>query len=196
MNSPIATMFVFAGNNGSGKSTIRNLIVDRIGVSINIDADVLARAIDAEQPERHKVSAGKKAIKIARDCIRNKRDFSIETTLAGGNVIRQMREAKEYGFEVVMFYVGLGDYHLNIERVAARVKNGGHHIPSEDIIRRHHTSIENLLAHLDLIDYLVLIDNSESGGKIVLEADQKRVIYRAAELPEWVRKVEKHLDQI
>lgn len=195
MNSPIATMFVFAGNNGSGKSTIRNLIVDRIGVSINIDADALARAIDAKQPERHKVSAGKEAIKIVRDCIRNKRDFSIETTLAGGNVIRQMREAKENSFEVVMFYVGLGDYRLNIERVAARVKNGGHHIPSEDIIRRHHTSIENLLAHLDLIDYLVLIDNSESDGKIVMEADQKRVINRAAELPEWVRKVEKHLDQ-
>lgn len=196
MNSPIATMFVFAGNNGSGKSTIRNLIVDRIGVSINIDADALARAIDAGQPERHKVSAGKEAIKIVRECIRNKREFSIETTLAGGNVIRQMREAKENGFEVVMFYVGLGDYRLNIERVAARVKNGGHHIPSEDIIRRHHTSIENLLAHLDLIDYLVLIDNSESDGKIVLEADLERIIYRASVLPEWARKVEKHLDQI
>ena len=63
MNSPLATMFVFAGNNGSGKSTIRNLIVDRIGVSINIDADALARAIDAEQPERYKVSAGKKQLR-------------------------------------------------------------------------------------------------------------------------------------
>lgn len=65
MNSPpLATMFVFAGNNGSGKSTIRNLIVDRIGVSINIDADALARAIDAEHPERYKVSAGKKQLRL------------------------------------------------------------------------------------------------------------------------------------
>ncbi|XEC96720.1 hypothetical protein AB6A23_09410 [Paenibacillus tarimensis] len=96
---------MFAGNNGSGKSTIRNLIVDRIGVSVNIDADALARGIDADHPERYKVSAGKEAIKIARDCIRTKRDFSIETSLAGGNVIRQMREAKVKGFEIVMFYV-------------------------------------------------------------------------------------------
>nr|WP_281884459.1 hypothetical protein [Paenibacillus sp. YYML68] len=65
--------------------------------------------------------------------------MAIETTLAGGNVIRQMREAKNKGFEIVMFYVGSGDYRLNIERVAARVKNCVHHIPSEDIIRRHHT---------------------------------------------------------
>lgn len=124
MNEPFATMFVFAGNNGSGKSTIRNLIVDRLGVSVNIDPDALARGIDRENPDRHKVSAGKEAIKLARDCIRNKRDFTVETTLAGGNVIRQMRVAKENGFEVIMFYVGLGDYRLNIERVAARVRNG------------------------------------------------------------------------
>ncbi|TYP71079.1 hypothetical protein BCM02_11028 [Paenibacillus methanolicus] len=42
--------------------------------------------------------------------------------------IRQMQEAKTNGFEVIMFYVGLGDVRLNIERVAARVRNGGHHI--------------------------------------------------------------------
>lgn len=32
MNETKVTMFVFAGNNGSGKSIIRNLIVDRLGV--------------------------------------------------------------------------------------------------------------------------------------------------------------------
>lgn len=38
------TMFVFAGNNGSGKSTIRNLIVEKIGIEINIDN--LIKSID------------------------------------------------------------------------------------------------------------------------------------------------------
>ena len=42
-------MYVFAGNNGSGKSTIRNLIVDRLGISVNIDPDALARGIDSIQ---------------------------------------------------------------------------------------------------------------------------------------------------
>lgn len=126
MNDPAASMFVFAGNNGSGKSTIRNLIVERLGVSVIIDPDALARGIDRENPERRKVSAGKEAIKLARECILHKRNFSVETTLAGNNVIRQMQEAKRNGFEVIMFYVGLGDVRLNIERVALRVRNGGH----------------------------------------------------------------------
>ncbi|GJM73389.1 hypothetical protein HMSSN036_56050 [Paenibacillus macerans] len=47
--------------------------------------------------------------------------------ISGGNTIRLIRDAKANEFEITMFYVGLGDYHLNIERVAVRVRNGGHH---------------------------------------------------------------------
>lgn len=193
MSEPLPIMFVFAGNNGSGKSTIRNLIVDRLGISVNIDPDALARGIDSVHPERHRVSAGKDAIKLARDCISNKRNFSIETTLAGGNVIRQIHEAKSNGFEITMFYVGLGDYRLNIERVAVRVKNGGHHIASEDIIRRHETSINNLLSHLHLLDHLIVIDNSDSDGEIVLEVYHNAIKFKAEPIPAWVEVIERQI---
>lgn len=195
MSEPTAVMFVFAGNNGSGKSTIRNLIIDRLGISVNVDPDSLARRLDNENPEKYRVSAGKDAIKLVRECIKNKRDFSIETTLAGGNAIRQMQEAKDNGFEVIMFYVGLGDYRLNIDRVAARVKNGGHDIPTEDIIRRDQTSMKNLLAHLYLLDHLIVIDNSDLDGVIVLEADVNHNVieYMAETIPNWVKAIEQHL---
>ncbi len=193
MNETKATMFVFAGNNGSGKSTIRNLIVDRLGVSVNIDPDALARKINNGYPEKSKVSAGKEAIRIARECIRNKWDFTVETTLAGGNVIRQMRDAKEQGFEIIMFYVGLGDVRLNIERVAMRVKNGGHHIETEDIVRRNVTSMNNLVSHLDLIDQLIVVDNSKADGEVIIEADKSGINYYLNELPEWVNIIDKQL---
>ncbi|ASA19825.1 zeta toxin family protein [Paenibacillus donghaensis] len=193
MNETKATMFVFAGNNGSGKSTIRNLIVDRLGVSVNIDPDALARKINNGHPEKSKVSAGKEAIRIARECIRKKWDFTVETTLAGGNVIRQMRDAKEQGFEIIVFYVGLGDVRLNIERVALRVKNGGHHIETEDIVRRNVTSMNNLVSHLDLIDQLIVVDNSKADGEFILEADKSGIKYYLNELPEWVKIIGKQL---
>jgi predicted ABC-type ATPase len=53
------------------------------------------------------MSAGKEAIKLTRECIRNKRDFSVETTLAGGNAIRHMKEAKANGFEITIFMLDL-----------------------------------------------------------------------------------------
>ncbi|WP_339246314.1 zeta toxin family protein [Paenibacillus sp. FSL R10-2796] len=196
MHDSAPVMYVFAGNNGSGKSTIRNLIVDRIGISVNIDPDSLARGIDSINPDSRKISAGKEAIKLARDCIRNKRDFSVETTLAGGNVIRLMNDAKAKGFEVSMFYVGLGDYHLNIERVKVRVKNGGHHIATEDIIRRHDTSIQNLLSHLHLIDHLVVIDNSHTEGVVILGADDGSITYRSDYLPQWSESIVHRLQSL
>src|SRR5699024_4859686 len=110
--------YVFAGNNGSGKSTIRNLLIDKIGVDIKID------------PESKRVSAGKEVIKSVYKHIKEGTDFSIETTLAGGNAIRQIQKAKEQGYKITMFYVALDDVTQNINRVAMRVKNGGHDIPT------------------------------------------------------------------
>lgn len=180
------TMFVFAGNNGSGKSTIRNLIIDRIGVSINIDPDALARRLNPEHPEAARVSAGKEAIKLARECLQFHRDFSMETTLSGGYAIRLMKEAKANGFQVTMFYVGLGDPDLNVERVAGRVRNGGHNIPAKDIMHRHHSSMQNLLQYLGLVDHLLVIDNSALSGEIVLEAEFGIIKHRDVNLPDWV----------
>lgn len=191
MHEQTPIMYIFAGNNGSGKSTIRNLIVDRLGISVNIDPDALARGIDSLHPESRKVSAGKEAIKLARDCICHGRDFSVETTLAGGNAIRLMRDAKANKFEITMLYIGLGDYHLNIERVAARVRNGGHHIPTEDIVRRHDTSIQNLLNNLYIIDHLIVIDNSSDKGDMVLQISHGSITHRVASIPGWVEQVEK-----
>jgi predicted ABC-type ATPase len=87
--------FIFAGNNGSGKSTLRNLIIDKLGVEINIDPDAIARRLDPENPESKRVSAGKEVLRSVKQYINEGRDFSIETTLAGQNAIKQMKEAKE-----------------------------------------------------------------------------------------------------
>ncbi len=57
------TMYIFAGNNGSGKSTIRNLFVDKLGVEINVDADAIARRLDPNFPGSKQFAAGKEAVK-------------------------------------------------------------------------------------------------------------------------------------
>src|SRR5690625_955519 len=113
-------MYVFTGNNGSGKSTI--------------DPDTIARRIDPNAPDKKRFSAGKEAVKLIYECINEKKSFSIETTLGGKNAIRQMQKAKKNGFEISMFYIGLKDVHQNIKRIALHVKNGGPHIPTTDVL--------------------------------------------------------------
>ena len=109
--------------------------------------------------------------------------------MASGNALRLMRDAKVNGFEVTMFYVGLNDVRLNIERVAARVQNGGHHIAPEDIVRRQTTSMKNLLTHIHLIDHLIVIDNSKVSGEISLEIEHNVLKYQAGSLPMWVQQI-------
>jgi len=178
--------YVFAGNNGSGKSTFRNLIVDKIGIDINIDPDAIARKIDPENPETRRLEAGKEVIKSVYQYIKEGKDFSIETTLAGKNVIRQMEKAKKSGYEITMFYIALDNVKQNIERVALRVKNGGHHIPTEDIIRRNSTSFAHLYQYSHLVDNLILIDNSQDNGEIVMEINNGKITFQSEYLPSWV----------
>ncbi|WP_286171695.1 hypothetical protein [Gracilibacillus phocaeensis] len=58
---------VFAGNNGSGKSTFRNLIIDKIALDINIDPEAIARRIEPENPEARRVTTGKEVIKSVNE---------------------------------------------------------------------------------------------------------------------------------
>lgn len=193
MHTHQPTFFVFAGNNGSGKSTLRNLIIDKIGIDINIDPDAIARRIDPENPESKRIAAGKEVIKSVKRYIEEGKSFSIETTLAGKNAIRQIQKAKEMGYEVTMFYVALSSVEQNIERVAMRVKNGGHNILTEDIVRRSITSFNHLYEYTKIIDNLVLIDNSEDDGEIVLEANNGIISFETSPLPEWVTPVTEQL---
>lgn len=177
--------FVFAGNNGSGKSTFRNLIIDKIGVDINIDADAIARRLDPKNPEAKRITAGKEVIKSVNEYIKVGKDLSIETTLAGKNALRQISKAKEYGYEVTMFYIALNNVNQNIERVAIRVKNGGHHIPTKDILRRDKTSFKHLYEYASIIDNLILIDNSKDSGEIILEINDGKITFEVNQLPDW-----------
>ncbi len=177
--------FVFAGNNGSGKSTFRNLIIDKIGLDINIDPDAIARRIDPINPESKRITAGKEVIRSVNVYIEEGKSFSIETTLAGKNAIRQIQKAKQKGFEITMFYIALNDVSQNIERVASRVKNGGHHISTEDIIRRNKTSFDHLYEYAFLVDNLVLVDNSKDDGEMVLEVNDGNITYKSNQLPKW-----------
>ena len=53
---------------------------------------------------------------------------------------------------------------LAVERVARRVKQGGHHIPEDTIRRRYYAGLKNLIKHyLPISDKAIVLDNSIAG---------------------------------
>jgi predicted ABC-type ATPase len=65
--------------------------------------------------------------------------FASETTLAGLSYLKQIREWKILGYQVSLYFLTLPSAEAAIDRVAERVKQGGHNIP-QDVIRRRFTS--------------------------------------------------------
>lgn len=176
-------MTVFAGTNGAGKSTLTKKFNDQLGEII--DPDAIAKTINPRHPESVSPSAGREAIKRVRECIQNGKSFSIETTLAGKNAIRQMDQAKKAGFEINLYYVGLKNVDYHIERVETRVRNGGHHIPEEDIRRRYDRSIANLPEALTLSDRSFIFDNTTK-FRLVMELERGKVQTLSKDIPQWV----------
>lgn len=178
-------MTVFAGTNGAGKSTLTEQLANRVGEII--DPDAIARTINPKHPESVSPSAGREAIKRVRQCIQDGKSFSIETTLAGKNAIRQMEQAKTAGFEINLYFVGLKNVEYHIQRVKMRVEQGGHDIPEEDIRRRYDRSIGNLPEAMKLADRSFVFDNT-SKFRLVLEVDKGRVQTISKDIPEWVKR--------
>ncbi|GGP10641.1 hypothetical protein [Oceanobacillus neutriphilus] len=79
--------------------------------------------------------------------------------------------------EVVMYYLLVSDVKLNINRVKYRHQQGGHFIPTEDIIRRHKRSRDNLLKIKNEIDQLFIIDNSQRESHLIATLEKGTIIY-------------------
>jgi predicted ABC-type ATPase len=184
----VPEMYVFAGCNGSGKSTL----IEQIGVQFAniINPDHIAKQLKPNDPRSVDLSAGKEAIKEIRKCFERSESFALETTLSGQFVIRQMKIAKESGYKVYLYYIGLQDVQLHIDRVNTRVKEGGHFIETDVILRRYDLSLANMKDALLIADTSVILDNSDEEFEILIEMKNGEIKYQTKFLPQWLKGIE------
>ncbi|MCL1794496.1 MAG: zeta toxin family protein [Oscillospiraceae bacterium] len=155
---------IFAGVNGAGKSTFYKLLNLDFGIRINADEIVKDQFNNDWENKNTQTAAARIAVKMRKDCIDGGASFNQETTLAGNTIISVIKKAKDKGFKINLYYVGLESMELSIERVAARRRSGGHGVPEEDLIRRYTNSFENLKLVLPLCDNIQIHDNSGNGA--------------------------------
>jgi len=157
-------IYVLAGANGAGKSTIGGEALRAAGVDF-FNPDEAARRIRAAQPSLTQTEVNSVAWhqgrRLLERTIVEQLDFAFETTLGGDTMTRLLERAVDSGLEVRVWYVGLARPELNIERVRRRVAKGGHDIPETDIRRRYDQSRLNLIRLLPKLTELRVYDNSE-----------------------------------
>ncbi|MDE3996364.1 zeta toxin family protein [Glaesserella parasuis] len=173
----------YCGTNGAGKSTLRSFNQD--SVQIVIDSDHIAMQINPDNPRLADIEAGRKAIELFKFAIRHNISFSMESTLSGKSILQRMEVAKK-NFYTRLNYVGVDDPKINIARVKARVKAGGHFIDEETIKRRYQISRENLIQAILLNDGTFIYDNSSDSPKIRLVISANKTVTKLTDkLPQW-----------
>lgn len=138
------------------------------------------------------IEGGKMAVKLQKQYIESGISFTQETTLSGQRPLRMIREAKEAGYYVRLFYVGISTAEEALHRIKNRVEKGGHDIPRDDVLRRFSERYEALASVLDYVDEAVFYDN-ENGFTVVAEYRNGELLARGQYVPKWICTLRKHL---
>ncbi len=146
-------ILVFAGPNGSGKTTVSRRMTP-FGVYIN--ADDLKKEYNMTDLE-----AAQLADLLRDNLLQNRVDFSFETVLSTERNLLLLERAKDAGYEVQCIYVLTCDENINITRVRARKATGGHDVPEEKIRARYHRSLALLPRLVEICDKILVYDNSD-----------------------------------
>lgn len=133
-------LYIIAGANGSGKSTLAEVLLKEKNLGF-LNADEIAKEIAPNAINSVPISAGKEYFKRLAQYFKDDLSFAVESTLSGNNITRIIDKAKSQNYKIILVYSFLQSCTTCIKRVKTRVKNGGHDVPEEDIIRRYYKSI-------------------------------------------------------
>jgi len=181
-------LFVFAGANGSGKSTVidfyrknnlcpYNYICPDQLVPVDKKNDVDAYILAMNEAQRRRI-----------DNISQKNSFTFETVLSTIGKLDFINLAKSEGYTVIVIYVITSDYQINIERIKNRVAHGGHDVPKDKIISRYDKSMRLMFEVIHAANEALIYDNSNEKPVVVLAKYRNKDYYIIKPFPNWIMK--------
>lgn len=159
---------IVAGPNGSGKTTLSEYLIEAGKLPNLINADIIAKGLDASNKKGGEITAGKIMLNQIEDSLNTGKNVSFETTLSGKHWIKTIEKAKELSYQINIYYLIVSSPDICINRVSKRVERGGHNIPTDTIVRRYHRSKELLLhVYSNLADNVYIFDNSNGNANLI-----------------------------
>ena len=145
-----------------------HLLPHRLGVIEFVNADEIARGLSPFDWERSAIAAGTAMIERIEELVQGERSFAFETTCAGRRHLRLLKRCRDAGYRTTLLFLWLPSADDALERVARRVRRGGHPIPADVILRRYVAGLRNMRhLYLPIVDVGLIYDNSDDGGGLI-----------------------------
>ena len=165
---------IIAGPNGAGKTTFaREFLPNEANCPIFVNADLIAAGLSPFAPELVAFKAGRLMLEEIAAHVKRGESFAFETTLSGLTYAQMIPAWRSSGYAVELAFLSLPDVEMAIERVAVRVKQGGHNVPKDVIRRRFVHGIANFERYKRLVDSWQLYDNSGIPAVLIEEGQNK-----------------------
>jgi len=176
------------GPNGAGKSTYyRTRIAPRLQAPF-INAD----EIQAQELPGSDVQAAYEAARLATarrtELLEQGLSFVTETVASHSSKLDLVIEARNRGYEVWVTFIYLESADLAVERVARRVRSGGHPVPEHKIRARYDRMAAIGVKAVRIADRAFIVDNSTSAEplKTLLILERGRETWRGSKTPDWL----------
>jgi predicted ABC-type ATPase len=146
-----------AGPNGAGKTTFYHSHLQPAGLRF-VNADVLARELNLDP-----YAAASVADVLRRQLVAQRESFVFETVFSDpvGDKLTFLKQVAATGYTVVLCLIGISGPEISEERVAMRVSQGGHDVPSEKLITRFPRTLANLKTAIRDVPHVWIFDNDD-----------------------------------
>ena len=162
---------IIAGPNGAGKTTFaREFLPYEANCPNFVNADLIAAGLSPFAPELAAFKAGRIMLETIAEHVVRGESFEFETTLSGLTYTQMIPAWRASGYVVKLIFLSLPDVEIAVERVAARVTQGGHNIPEDVIRRRFAQGIKNFERYKALVNNWQLYDNSDIPAVLLEES--------------------------
>jgi predicted ABC-type ATPase len=188
---------LLAGPNGAGKSSLyRALLAEGLIDSklefINADIYEREHLKHIKNPLKRTQAARSWAEGRRSALIQEKHSFASETVFSHESKIALIEQAKQAGYQIVLYVVALDNPETLVERVSQRVREGGHDVPVDKILSRYPRTLTNLAKALPLADAAFLYDSQNiqsSGLEHIATCRKGALVEGVVDLPSWAKTI-------
>ena len=172
-----------AGPNGAGKTTFYHSHLEPVGLRV-INPDVIAKELRIDA-----YAAARVADAIRRQMVEQGESFVFETVFSDpvGDKLAFLKEAERKGYNIVLCFIGISGPEVSEERVAMRVSQGGHDVPTEKLTARFPRILANLKAAISQLPQVWVFDNDDLRApfRLLANFESGRPTRIASDLPKW-----------